>query len=57
MKECCKDLDNRTEPVASDIPDEVIQKCKICGCRHFNQKMDTGRLGLKFLQKPEDART
>ncbi len=45
MKDCCKQSEN-LEMQLSDKPDLVIQKCKVCGCRHFELQVDPGRLGL-----------
>ena len=44
-KECCR-LTENLELQPSDKPDLTFQKCKICGCRHFEVTLDPGNLGL-----------
>jgi hypothetical protein len=44
-KECCKLIEN-LELQQNDKPDLTIQKCKVCGCRHFEVTLDPGSLGL-----------
>lgn len=43
-KECCGQLEN-LEP-HQETPDLLINVCKICGCRHFELTVDSGKMGL-----------
>jgi len=44
-KECCKQPENLVPH--QERPDLLINKCKVCGCRHFELTADPGRLGLR----------
>lgn len=49
IKECCAEAANRTEPEAVEGHPEgdlLVERCKVCGCRHFELSVDTGKLGL-----------
>lgn len=48
VKECCANLDNRSEPEAVEGNPEgdlVFTRCKVCQCRHFELTVDVGKLG------------
>jgi hypothetical protein len=47
VKECCKRPENLFQ-LDSDNKDLVINKCRVCGCRHFELSVDVG----KFISKP-----
>jgi hypothetical protein len=51
MKPCCQDPAN-LEPRASDVPGEVVQVCRVCGCRHFGITIDTMTIGLREPEPP-----
>jgi hypothetical protein len=44
-KECCRNPEN-LEVQQGDKSDLTIQKCKVCGCRHFELSVDPGYIGL-----------
>lgn len=45
-KECCRDPKNLGAP-EKDGPDLTIQRCQVCGCRHFLLSVDPGSIGLR----------
>lgn len=45
MKPCCEQSENRE--VVEDQKDLRVERCKECGCRHFELTVDPGELGLK----------
>jgi hypothetical protein len=45
VKDCCKDTDNLELTRLNQ--DEVVNVCKVCGCRHFELTVDPIRLGIK----------
>ena len=49
MNSCCKVKENlyqlENDPDAG--PSETIDRCKVCGARHFMLTVDPGSLGLK----------
>jgi hypothetical protein len=47
MNECCKNPEN-LELDKDQAPDLVIKKCKICGRRHYELKLDPGRLAMEL---------
>ena len=49
MNDCCKDKENiyRLEDDPDAGPSETIDRCKVCGARHFTLTVDPGCLGLK----------
>lgn len=49
MKECCKNPDNlyRRENDPEEQPGVTINRCKVCGCRHFEMEAEPGVIGLK----------
>jgi hypothetical protein len=47
VKDCCKDPANRTE--AEQLPNgATLQKCTVCGCRHFELAVDPVQVGVKL---------
>ena len=44
-KECCKQPEN-LKPYQVR-PDLAVNKCQVCGCRHFELTVDPGKLGLR----------
>lgn len=44
-KECCKQPENLKRH--EERPDLVVNKCQVCGCRHFELTVDPGKLGLR----------
>ena len=49
MNDCCKDRENlyQLENDPDAVKDETIDRCKVCGGRHFTFTVDAGSLGLK----------
>jgi hypothetical protein len=45
VKDCCKQEVNL---VLTRISlDEVVNKCQVCGCRHFELTVDPGVIGIR----------
>lgn len=44
-KDCCKDTANLE--YFEVAPSEVVHRCKVCGCRHFNLDLDKGKYGWR----------
>jgi hypothetical protein len=49
-KECCKKPENLESSQAQ--PDMRVDRCRVCGCRHFRFKADPGVIGLRLSQRP-----
>lgn len=49
VKDCCKNSENlyRRENDPEEGPGETIWRCKVCGCRHFELKVDPLKLRIK----------
>jgi metal-dependent amidase/aminoacylase/carboxypeptidase family protein len=45
VKECCKDVDNLV--MTHLTKDELVNVCKVCGCRHFELTVDPIQLGIR----------
>lgn len=45
IKKCCQDKNNLA--LNEQHGDLIVHKCKVCGCRHFVLKVDTGKLFSK----------
>jgi hypothetical protein len=46
-KKCCRNPDNLGphEPASPD-GQLTVQRCRVCGCRHFESRVDPGQLGI-----------
>ncbi len=42
---CCRKEENMG-PVEKFGPDTTLQRCTVCGCRHFEQIVDPGEFGI-----------
>jgi len=47
IKECCK-LSNNLFEDKNDKRDVRILRCRVCGCKHINFKIDMGEIGLRL---------
>lgn len=45
-KRCCRQKKNMG-PVVQEGPDSTYWRCRVCDCRHFEQVIDAGQLGIK----------
>lgn len=47
MEPCCQQPENRSQP--ERLPNgATVQKCTVCGRRHFEVVVDPGRLGVEI---------
>lgn len=42
--DCCKKPENYSTEIG--ITEQSFEKCKVCGCRHFVVKAESGKTGL-----------
>ncbi len=43
-RDCCRQTENLVP--YQERPDLLVNKCKVCGARHFELTIDPGKLGL-----------
>jgi len=48
IKECCQKPENLSPPELTGAPQETMQRCKVCNCRHFRITVDPGRYTAKL---------
>ena len=46
-KECCRLGENLEYLHVSEDMGQVVTRCKVCGCRHFEINADPGHLGVR----------
>lgn len=52
VKECCKDLSNRSAVTTPnpETPDLSQTTCTVCGCRHFELTVDPGTFEVELTE-------
>ena len=53
LKPCCADVENRSEPEEQPQPGLTMQRCTVCGRRHFELVADPG---VFEMRSPEPVR-
>jgi len=43
IKDCCQKLENLSPPEPTGAPQETMQRCRVCKCRHFRLIIDPGK--------------